>query len=350
MRVVNWNIEWMNNWFVGGNNVALRDSYNPQGRPEDAIADVDDLARRVAGVILELNPDILCVQEGPSDIREMELFSDTYLRDANGQPLYRVFISADGGSQKTQILVRLDSEVSNPREAADQPTIALAEAWQSDIEGIGELGPYAFTRRPQIIDCDWRGKTLRVINLHLKSKYIHRGEDKWNDPAQRPAFIIEALKHRRRISSESMRVRRYLDDLLTEDPLRMIIVAGDLNDGPGADHLEINYLTHNLTDIIIGSTYHPAQQFEHTFLHASPAVERYTARFNDFITGEIDKPLVLDHVLISPVLRSGGLVSEGLLYGQIAHSAFERAIDPDAGSARQRHPSDHRPVLAVFGP
>jgi endonuclease/exonuclease/phosphatase family metal-dependent hydrolase len=347
---VNWNIEWMNNWFVGGNEVALRDSYDPRGRPGDAIPDVDNLASRVAQVIRELAPDVLCIQEGPSDLREMELFVSTYLSGEDGQSLYQAFIAPDGRSQKAYVLIRTQAEVQNPRLASDARTQRLEEEWETDLEGVGILSPYKFTRCPLIVDCDWRGKTLRIVNLHLKSKFIHGGESMWNNPDRRPEFILEALKQRRRISAESMRVRRYLDDLLREDPLRLIIVTGDLNDGPGADYFEESYLTHNLTDILVGSTYHPAHQFQHTFLHAVPEVERYTAKFDDFITGEVQKSLVLDHILVSPVLRSGSLVSEGLLYGRVSHMAFERAIDPDAPTARQRFPSDHRPVLAVFGP
>lgn len=350
MRLVNWNIEWMNNWFVGGNEVAFRESYHPRGRSHDAIEDVRDLARRVAQVILELDPDILCIQEGPSDRREMELFASTHLVDEAGNPLYLVFGGYDGRTQKVYILVRQNCEATSPCEPNDAPTLQLQQEWEADIEGVGNLAPYRFTRRPLVVDCQWRGKTLRIISMHLKSKYIHGGERQWKDPDRRSEFVREALMHRRRISAESLRVRRYLDALLEEDPLRMIIVTGDLNDGPGADHFEQNYLTHNLTDILVGSTYRPAQQFQHTFLQAVPQIERYTAKFDDFITGEVNKSLVLDHILVSPVLKSGGLVSEGLLYSNIGHTAFERAIDPDAGSARQMFPSDHRPIIAVFGP
>ncbi len=64
MRIVNWNIEWMNNWFVGGNAVGFRPDNSSQG-----ISDTDELSTRVASVIDDLNPDQLCVQEGPSDHR-----------------------------------------------------------------------------------------------------------------------------------------------------------------------------------------------------------------------------------------------------------------------------------------
>jgi len=350
MRIVSWNIEWMNNWFVGGGKVALREAYKPRGRPQSAIADVDTLCKRVAQTIEELAPDILCVQEGPSDVREMELFVSTYLTDGAGQGLYRIFGGSDGGSQKIYILVNRDGPVTDAWEPDDNLTRSLADEWNCDIDGDADLRKYHFTRRPVVVDCDYEGQEVRVVALHLKSKYVHGGAAAWNNPAKRTEFVKEALKQRRRISAESMRARRYLDEMLAEKPHRAIVVAGDCNDGPGADYFEELYLTHNVTDILLGSTYRPAFQFEHAFTHRMPRAQRYTAIFDDFVTKESGKLLILDHILVSPGLKSGSGSPIGLLSGGIGHQEFERAIDENATSERQEFPSDHRPVFAVFGP
>jgi hypothetical protein len=353
MRVANWNIEWMNNWFVGGDDVEFRESYAPRGKPGDAIADVDSLCRRVASVILSLDPDALCVQEGPSDIREMELFISTYLQDDGGSTLYRAFgghVPGGGGAQKNYILVKNGGALSNPVELDDARLEDLIGEWQADVEGIAQLQPYSFTRRPIVLDCEYLSQTFRLIALHLKSKYIHDGESLWTNPQTQPEFIQEALIHRRRISAEAMRVRNYIDVLLFADPQMPIIVAGDLNDGPGVDLFEQYFLTHNLTDILLGSTYDPRFLFEHSFLWSVPEAERSTARFNDFIEGVDDLGVVLDHILVSPILRSGTGVPFSLISGRIAHAEFDRAIDHAAASSRESNPSDHRPVLAIFGP
>ena len=145
-------------------------------------------------------------------------------------------------------------------------------------------------------------------------------------------------------------MRNYIDELLVADPLMPIVIAGDMNDGPGVDIFEQYFLTHNLTDILLGSTYDPHLLFEHSFMWSMQAAERYTARFDDFIEGVDDLGVVLDHILVSPILRSGTGVPYGLVSGRIAHTEYEGAINPAAASARERNPSDHRPVLAVFGP
>jgi len=352
MKVVSWNIEWMNNWFVGQGRAAFRERYEPRGRLQASIADVDALCRNVAQVIKDLAPDILSIQEGPSDPREMRLFVSTYLRGQTGGNLYEIFGGHDGGAQKAYILIRRNSSVTFPREPADEATLSLAEEWESDVDGDAHLRPYSFTRRPVVVDCDYEGQMVRVVALHLKSKYVHGGAALWSHPLKRKRreFVREALRQRRRISAESMRVRQYLNDLLENKPHLPIIVTGDCNDGPGADYFEKRYLTHNVTDILLGSTYYPAFQFEHAFLHRLSQRQRYTAIFDDFVTGENGKLLVLDHILVSPVLKSGGGATIGLLNGGIGHQEFERAIDEGAATDREKFPSDHRPAFAVFGP
>ena len=82
MRIVNWNIEWMNNWFADGDDVHLRVAHSAS-----QISDVGALCSRVAGVIQILNPDVLTIEEGPSDIRMMQLFVSEYL----GEHSFQVF-------------------------------------------------------------------------------------------------------------------------------------------------------------------------------------------------------------------------------------------------------------------
>ena len=61
------------NWFVGGGQFDWRPSHT-------GIASVQALAQRVANVITAVDPDVLTIQEGPSDPREMELFVGTSLQ------------------------------------------------------------------------------------------------------------------------------------------------------------------------------------------------------------------------------------------------------------------------------
>ncbi len=59
MKVMNWNIEWMNNWFSG--------NHEPRwGSGSLSAEEAQHVAEKVARVIRRTSPDIHCVQEGPS--------------------------------------------------------------------------------------------------------------------------------------------------------------------------------------------------------------------------------------------------------------------------------------------
>jgi hypothetical protein len=208
MRLVNWNIEWMNDWFVGGGSVAFR-----QDNPRTGITDVADLCKRVAGVVHSLDPDVLSIEEGPSDIREMLLFVETFLADEQGNALFEVFGGIDGRAQKLYTLIKKGGRLIEATLPADDLTWALEEPWEVDIDGDHQLGGYEFTRLPLVVDgtVQDEGVRLRIVTLHTKSKYVHNGQALWNNPETRMQYVIAALKNRRRISAEAMRVRKYLD-------------------------------------------------------------------------------------------------------------------------------------------
>ena len=97
-----------------------------------------------------------------------------------------------------------------------------------------------------------------MVIAHLKSNFINQGQQQWDDPARRPDFVKAALRNRRRIATEAMRVRQHLKRRLDADPDAAIVVLGDLNDGPGQDYFEALYLAHNVTDILLGSPTGPS--------------------------------------------------------------------------------------------
>ncbi len=338
MRILNWNIEWMNDWFVGGGDVAFRPD-----NPRRSITDVAELCQRVANVMTNLDPDVLTIVEGPSDIREMILFAETFLSDEHSNELFHVIGGVDGGAQKVYALVKKGGAFRNPVMVSDSLTQALEEPWEVDIDGDFQLEGYDFTRLPLVIEGTFgeEDEKLRIITLHAKSKYVHNGQSLWKDPTTRTQFVKAALKNRRRISSEAMRIRQYLNDLMNHNNDTLIVVTGDFNDGPGVDYFERYFLTHNVTDILLGSTYYPNLLFEHAFLERVPEHQRYTAIFDDFIDDVHDRLLLLDHILVSPAL------SPKIQDSGIAHQAYNAGTNNNT-SGRQKYVSDHRPVYVDF--
>ncbi len=253
---------------------------------------------------------------------ELGLFVDEYLDGA-----YEFFHGDSGGQQKLALLYR------GVTSAARVEPEALVSEWQADVDGDAVLDTYRFTRTPLVVDLVIGDQPLQLIVAHTKSNFINMGRELWENPATRQAFIVEALTNRRRISAEGMRIRRYLDARLAADAAAPIIVLGDLNDGPGLDYFEELYLTHNVTDIVVGSAYRPEWQFTHA-QHDVPAAQRYTAVFEDFVPTRVLRRLLLDHILLSPSLRGAGA---------IRHAEYDAQV-VNGGLRRQDRPTDHRPV------
>ena len=335
MKLMNWNLEWMNNWFSGND--------SPQWGSNSLTADEARLcATKAAAVIDAIAPDLLCLQEGPSAMAEMELFLTEFLGDGTTSR-FEAIIGTDGGAQKLYVLRRKDGRIAAMDRATDPLTEGLQELWDADVNGDMMLEGYDFTRLPLVVDIDPIGSApIRMIVLHTKSKYVQFGKSKWTDPNRRQEFVVQALEARRRISAEGFRLRTYLDALVADDPEARIVVTGDWNDGPGRDLFERKYLTHNVADIVLGSTFTPELIFHHPLLAHVSTPALFTARFDDYVDEIDDRPLLLDHFAVSPALAAW------VEHAEIAHDVFEAQIDR-TGTARTERPSDHRPIVLELG-
>jgi endonuclease/exonuclease/phosphatase family metal-dependent hydrolase len=333
-RVCSFNVEWMNDWFSpDAQDAAFRDHFTRDGEENDTA----QTATRLADTIRAIDPDVLAIQEGPSRPAELALFNREYLADE-----YDAFLGDSGGAQKLGLLVRRGA-VDSAQLATHADIAGLIDEWDADTDGDAVLDRYAFTRTPLVVDLSLGGHPLQIIVAHTKSNFINQGRALWEDPATRQNYIVAALTNRRRISAEGMRLRRYLDDRLTTDRSAAIVLLGDLNDGPGLDYFEERYLTHNVTDIVVGSAFAPERSFAHAQHDVIPT-RRYTAVFEDFVPTPQVKRLLLDHILLSPGLtRRGAPLRKLARSGAVSHAEYDANVTND-GARRQDRPSDHRPV------
>lgn len=337
VKLLNWNIEWMNNWFVPISEGA------PAWRAADPALTAEgspSAAARAAQVINALAPDAIAIQEGPSRDGEMRLFVDAFLSGA-----WDIIGPSGIGAQKLYLLVRRGGRIETAQRIwPDKGPLDLSLSWPVDTTGDLVVEEYQFTREPLAADLTVSGRHLIMVNLHSKSKYIHGGRGLWENEATRPQFIAQAVRNRRRISAELMRVRQWLDAALDADPEARIVVLGDMNDGPGVDFFEARYLINNVVAIVAGNPFNPRRMLRHAFIDRELKERNFTARFDDFIDNIMDRPLLLDHILLSPTLYWGGLRN-----ARIEHEAFEAAMG--RGRDRDGRPSDHRPqsVTLEFG-
>jgi endonuclease/exonuclease/phosphatase family metal-dependent hydrolase len=354
MRYADWNIEWMNHWFA--DDFTFYD-YTPD------ISDVSDLCYRVAQVIMEMDPDILAVQEGPSSIEKMNLFCSTYLNDA-----YQVFgglesyspassnsstgnNSASLNLQQLYFLVKKDGKIRNPRLFTEVDNL-LKAPWQFDISGEFIIEEYQFTRRPLVIRGDvlieGRSTPMVFCNMHAKSKYVNKGERLWQSSSEeeRLKYIKTSVKNRRRIAAECLRLRKVLDQIVfsssefNQDPF--LIVSGDFNDGPGMDFFEENYLLGDCVYSLLGSTFNNRTKLLYSILDRDkyvPRDEQWSVIFDDYVDEEQDKRALLDHIFVSDAIL------DRVYRASIAHVIFNKYSTFASKSDRQTRPSDHRPVF-----
>jgi endonuclease/exonuclease/phosphatase family metal-dependent hydrolase len=223
VRICSFNIEWMNDWFTPGTGPA---SFRPTFTRDGHANDTHQTATRAAEVIRAVDPDILAIQEAPSRPEEMALFIQTYLSDT-GTPRYGFFLGDSGRAQKLALLYKPGS-VDSAELAPSTEIGMLLGSWPSDVDGDGFLNDYHFTRQPLVANIGVAGRILQIIVMHTKSNFVNQGKQMWENPATRQNYIIEALQNRRRNSAEGMRLRKYIDSVLTDRPNADMIVLGDL--------------------------------------------------------------------------------------------------------------------------
>ncbi|MEU7743986.1 endonuclease/exonuclease/phosphatase family protein [Nonomuraea sp. NPDC049158] len=344
LKVATVNGEWMNDWFtLDAQSAAFKPTFSRDG--EQGVT--AEAAGRLGRLISDIDADIVALVEAPSRAAELALFIDDYLT-VDGSATYDFVLGDSGGSQKLALLFKPDRAAVTLTPSTD--AAPFIEPWLADVDGDAVLDEYAFTRNPLCCTADVSGTRLEVVVAHLKSNFINQGRALWQDPARRPDFIRASLRNRRRIATEAMRIRGAMERRLDADPASAFIVLGDLNDGPGQDYFEELYLAHNVTDILVGSPYRPERLFGHAQADVAEG-KRYSAVFDDFVTNEPHRHMLLDHILLSPALTNGGAGGASLTKvpgsGRIEHDAWGAQISGD-GSARDHRATDHRPASVTL--
>lgn len=335
------NAEWMNDWFAVDSGDGAR--WRPEFTRDGVVCDTAKAAGLLAGLISDLDADVVALQEAPSRADELALFLGTHLSDG-GTPRYRFVLGETGAAQKLALLVKpsVEAALVPPGELG-----GLIDPWLADVNGDAVVNEYQFTRDPLVCRLTVDGRPLEVVVAHLKSNFINQGAEMWQDPARRAQFIRSALQNRRRIANEGMRIRQYLDARIGTDPGAAIVVLGDFNDGPGRDLFEQQYLAHNVTDLLVGSPYRPETLFGHALVD-EPAERRFSAVFDDFVTEEPQKRLLLDHIVVSPAMTAGAApIRKVAGSGRIEHDAWAARRTGD-GSRRDERATDHRPASVVL--
>ena len=356
LKLATWNVEWMVSLF--GAAWTGWDGTMPDRFPGASlgtirlapIADVPALAARIAGVIRAVDPDILCIQEGPPREEQMQHFVDAVLGGG-----WRVF----GSNRRWQRLYLLVRDGLADRVSVDDfDDVAVRARWldqpyypwgriAADDRGLQDAyrRPLAFLVRPGGPD----GPVLHGLNVHTKSKFSKlKSPEQWEN--RDPEAVLDALLQRQKLSAEIRMVRRYVEGLIAaRGPNTNICVLGDFNDGPAASLLEREFLIHNIVDELAGTLLAPDSRLVHGMNPAELATAHSVTFRNPLEGGALVRELI-DHVMISVPLEDG---SAGLGFDKgacvVETAAWDAGTDLSAPDGdRMRHASDHMPVSALI--
>jgi hypothetical protein len=151
----------------------------------------------------------------------------------------------------------------------------------------GKKHRVVWSKPPLELDLETVAGRLHLIGVHAKSK---GGFPEDGSEAARAAAMRSRLKQ----LGQAIWLRARVDARLAEG--RDVVVAGDLNDGPGPDRWD-DLLDRSALEVVVGAgdgaLYDPA---------AEGGAPRWTARFRDETEGRVVDAL-LDYALVSRGLR-----------------------------------------------
>jgi len=300
--------------------------------------------KRLEAIIEELtqiSPDILCILEGPKGEAAIEKFTNilqgNYVTVKSSDNDYKI-----KGDQWIWFLVKKnlkDITSLQPNNVWDNFT---SKTWQVNYWGDFTASRHSHYRHPQVLVLDWHGQRVEFIGLHLKSKYVQKGKSDWKAGGKRKeGFIFNAIKARIKLTTEASNVRAYIDSKFEQVEKPAIFVMGDLNDGPGKEHFEKQYLFFDLLSNIQGEVFF-ANRFLNHALFDYPQHLRWSVEFKDFVDPNRDPKILLDHIFFSQGLVDGSLplvIEEKS--GLIEHEIHDLV---NAGLNSKQKTSDHRPM------
>lgn len=121
---------------------------------------------------------------------------------------------------------------------------------------------------------------------------------------------------------------------------------GDLDDGPGKELLEREYMLHDLIGNLQGDVFFARQFLSHALFDSSDRF-RWTVEFKDELDPSRRPYILLDHIVFTEALTRRGksalIVNPGM--GKVEHENYDRVASmmPPKVSI-----SDHRPVSVVI--
>ena len=324
LKLVSWNMDWFADLF------AEDEDGRPVLKPEDMVVrgpsplnrpgaapTVAHRLRLMKKAIVDLDPDVVLVLEGPNRTEALQHFFDLV---GHGEWVCHVQRSSylhlpQGPVRETRrcvgLAVRTDTGRFAPQpltihDTADPASGVIHRATESFFaESSRDLATewFRFETRPLYVEIyPQAGVPFRLLGVHLKSRGFFGGFE-WS------RWLVQAEASRARFTALAYRLRQqFLDIYLSDRATRGIplIVAGGVNEGPGAQVCDPRgQLT--ASEILMGSVWAPELALGNALFAATGREysERdtfenlWTMRFPDPISHRVQHPAWVDHILYS---------------------------------------------------
>ena len=357
----------------------------------DALVDADPDTRARAEMrrdaireeISALDADVLLVEEGPNgEDRAHGFFGDVapgYRLITRGSPDRRdygmkgndqvsgrqwIWFLIRSSAQMDAQLLHLDrwqeltDEASNGETHNGSWRISYPR-WQKATDQEPEHLDFSIPQRhshwrhPQVLQLGIDGHRCEIIGCHLKSKFNNtRIKGSASDThffENNERLVAEVIKARVKITTECSDIRYFINARFDADADAAVIVAGDLNDGPGKERIERRFLYHDLIGELQGDVFFARRFLNHALFDFEQS-ERWSVFFHDTLDPGRDPRILLDHILFSQSMTKshtghpfGFVAKRG--GGKVEHEVHHLVL-----SARPKYAatSDHTPVSMVF--
>jgi hypothetical protein len=404
LRITTWNIGWFGQLLKGYTRTLPLHSKRVTGTTALALQRLQ--REKIAEQILRIDPDVLCIQEGPStgNVDRLATFCEqdlegrwtTITRPANepwhirgSQGIFFLVRSTKLDVWQPRLLpqtawfeaTELESRVDINKpgsgehnkswpiihplfkpghiDTLDEPETGDEEEGETtELLGDREHNHY---RHPQTLLLTIGNKRLDIIGCHFKSKFGGDDYKKAGLLRQKAATTkaerdlikkVEqtAVESRIKLATEVTNTRFYIDNRFRNEPDPVLFVCGDFNDGVGKEVFERKYLFHDIISNMQGNVFLSSRFLNHALFDYSQSGKenyRWSARFIDVWDPDRKPEILLDHILFSQCLsKEDALSTTGmgvlLCSGRVEH-AIHNAVN--AVFDREEHyTSDHRPV------
>jgi hypothetical protein len=339
--------------------------------------------RGIIDEITAINPDILCIIEGPGSLPDLQtwvkspdgLYNRYHVATIPGtdeilgqnpenprQPLQKLYAMQGNnltGNQWIWFLVRdglfqdSGAHILNPKIWQD---LTRQPGWPVHYWGKLQSATHSHWRHPQTLIMKISGVELEFIGGHLKSKI--NTMQPFDEAGKLTAdFVDEALRARIRLATEASDIRRYIERRFEQEANPRIFVCGDMNDGPGRGYFECKFLFFDLVSNLQGDVFFAGRFLNHALFDFEDNM-RWTTQFHDRIEEWSRKQPGADALpsepvdpvrfqLIDHILFTQSLVGKSALprvkahAGLIEHTIHQRI---NALLTNANRTSDHVPV------